>query len=114
MRLGAAIYQKYDDPQAWVAAVKAKGYRAAYCPVPLDASDEQVRAYRRAAERADIVISEVGAWSNPLAPDPASACGSDQKVRASAGSGRAHRRSLRRQHQAVHAALCGMGRIPII
>jgi len=69
MRLGAAIFQPYQDPLGWLAAVKAKGYRAAYCPVSLDAPDDQVRAYRQAAERADIVIAEVGAWSNPLSPD---------------------------------------------
>ena len=47
-------------------AVQAKGYRAAGCPLLPDADDDAVKAYRDAAETADIVIAEVGAWSNPL------------------------------------------------
>ena len=52
-------------------AVQSYGYRAAYCPVSLDASDDEIQAYADAAAEADIVIAEVGAWSNPLGPDPA-------------------------------------------
>ncbi len=69
IRLGGPIYQKFNNPEEWVAAVKAKGYRAAYCPVGLGTSSEQIRAYEQAAKRADIVIAEVGAWSNPISPD---------------------------------------------
>jgi sugar phosphate isomerase/epimerase len=54
-----------------VAEVRERGYRAAYCPVGPDADDVTVAAYARAAREADIVIAEVGAWSNPLSPDPA-------------------------------------------
>jgi sugar phosphate isomerase/epimerase len=71
MRLGGNIFVKADSPEAWVAAVTAAGYRAAYCPVPPEADDRTVSAYAEAARRADIVIAEVGAWSNPLSPDPA-------------------------------------------
>ncbi len=71
MRLGGPIFKKYDNPQAWVAAVQGYGYRAAYCPVGLDASDATISAYAQAAAQADIIIAEVGAWSNPLSPDPA-------------------------------------------
>lgn len=70
MRLGAPIIQPYADPAAWVAAVQAKGYRAAYCPVKPDADPAVIAAYRAAAQAADIVIAEVGAWSNPLSPEP--------------------------------------------
>jgi sugar phosphate isomerase/epimerase len=69
MRLGGNIFEKTADPQAWVAAVKRLGYRAAYCPLSDDADDETVRDYAKAAADADIVIAEVGAWSNPIAPD---------------------------------------------
>jgi len=71
MRLGGPIFQPHADPVAWVAAVRAKGYRAVYCPVKPDADLAVIAAYRRAAEQADLVIAEVGAWSNPLSPDPA-------------------------------------------
>ena len=68
MRLGAPIFEPSTDPDAWIAAVQRRGYRAAYCPVKPDADPATIRAYARAAERADIVIAEVGAWSNPLSP----------------------------------------------
>ena len=70
MRLGGNIFAEGDSPEAWVASVDAEGYRAAYCPVPPEADDRTVSAYAEAARRADIVIAEVGAWSNPLSPDP--------------------------------------------
>jgi sugar phosphate isomerase/epimerase len=72
MRLGGPIFRKYDDPETWTIAVKALGYRAAYCPVGLDADDATVRAYEQAAHDAGIVIAEVGAWSNPMGPNPES------------------------------------------
>ena len=70
MRLGGKVTPNAATPEAWVAAVQAKGYRAAYCPVGLDADAATIAAYRDAAARADIIIAEVGAWSNPLALDP--------------------------------------------
>ncbi len=69
MRLGGPVFGGYDDPQTWVDCVKAWGYRAAYCPVSIDADESTVRAYAAAAGAADIVIAEVGAWSNPLSRD---------------------------------------------
>ncbi|MBN1963085.1 MAG: sugar phosphate isomerase/epimerase [Anaerolineae bacterium] len=73
MRLGAPVYDdEYHDPESWVRAVQSYGYRAAYCPVGPEADAPTVRAYRDAAERADLVIAEVGAWHhNPLSPDEA-------------------------------------------
>jgi sugar phosphate isomerase/epimerase len=71
MRLGGPIFTPYSDPKSWVDAVKATGYRAAYCPIGLDADEATVKAYATTAAAADIVIAEVGAWSNPLSPDAA-------------------------------------------
>ncbi|MCD6361200.1 MAG: sugar phosphate isomerase/epimerase [Armatimonadetes bacterium] len=69
MRLGAPVYGDTSTPEAWAAAVRVKGYSAAFCP-PVDAADDDmVAACARAAEEADIVIAEVGAWSNPLSRD---------------------------------------------
>ncbi len=70
MRLGGAVFGKWDDPGGWLECVRRSGYRAAFCPVALDADDAEVRAYADAAAKADVVIAEVGAWSNPLSPDP--------------------------------------------
>jgi sugar phosphate isomerase/epimerase len=69
MRFGGPIFQKTHAPDEWSAAVRAKGYRAAYCPVPPDTDDAAVRAYEDAARKADLVIAECGAWSNPLSKD---------------------------------------------
>jgi sugar phosphate isomerase/epimerase len=69
MRLGGPVFEKYTDPDSWVQALWRLGYQAAYCPVSTGASDETVAAYAAAAEAADIVIAEVGAWSNPMSSD---------------------------------------------
>jgi len=69
MRLGGQVFESYDTPDQWVSAMRRLGYRAAYCPVDAGASVEVIRAYAAAAAQADIVIAEVGAWSNPLSAD---------------------------------------------
>ena len=69
MRLGGPIFEKCPGPETWAQAVRRAGYRAAYCPLAPAADDDTVQAYARAAAAADIVIGEVGAWSNPLSPD---------------------------------------------
>lgn len=71
MRLGGPIFVKDITPDRWVAALKQAGYGAAYCPVSVDVDAPTFKAYVETAEKADIVIAEVGAWSNPLSPDEA-------------------------------------------
>jgi sugar phosphate isomerase/epimerase len=83
MRLGGQVFSKGDGPEAWAAAVNAAGYRAAFCPVSPEADEDTVRAYSDIARKADIVIAEVGAWSNPLSPDPAIAMAALEKCKAS-------------------------------
>jgi len=75
MRLGAPIFNvDTKDPQAWAQAHRKLGYGAAYCPVNADADDATCRAYIDAAKRENLVIAEVGAWSNPISPDSDQAC----------------------------------------
>jgi sugar phosphate isomerase/epimerase len=69
LRLGGPTFEKYDNPDSWIQVLKKLGYRAAYCPVGADAADDVVGAYAAAAKKADIIIAEVGAWSNPISPD---------------------------------------------
>ncbi|MEE9370177.1 MAG: sugar phosphate isomerase/epimerase [Sedimentisphaerales bacterium] len=69
LRLGGPIFEKFDGPDAWVKILKRLGYRAAYCPVSAEEKDNAVKAYAKAAEKADIIIAEVGAWSNTISPD---------------------------------------------
>jgi sugar phosphate isomerase/epimerase len=73
MRLGGPVFEKNLNPETWVAALKKAGYTAAYCPVDEKAPAEMVWEYSKAAAAANIVIAEVGAWSNPLGPDAAAA-----------------------------------------
>src|SRR5690606_37380154 len=69
IRLGGDLFFQHTDPEAWVHKVKQEGYRAARCPVVADADESSIQAYRLAAEQHDIVIAEVGAWSNPISTD---------------------------------------------
>jgi len=69
MRLGGPLFEKYETPDEWVRVVHALGYRVASCPLGTDVPEDLIRAYASAAREADIVIAEVGAWSNPLSPD---------------------------------------------
>ncbi len=67
--LGAPVFEKYEDPESWIKALKKLGYRAAYTPVSINDDETTINAYANAAKRAGIIISEVGAWSNPISPD---------------------------------------------
>lgn len=73
LRLGGPIFQKYSDPEEWVKAIINLNYKAAYCPVDTSADINTIRAYENAAKIAGITIAEVGAWSNPISPDQATA-----------------------------------------
>ncbi len=68
MRLGAPVFVKATDPEAWAAAHVEAGYSAAY--VPGD-SEEVAKACAAAAAKRNILLAEVGAWSNTIAPDAA-------------------------------------------
>lgn len=69
MRLGGPVFGDISSPEKWVDSLRASGYRAAYWPLKNEASRETRRAFAEAARAADIVIAEVGAWSNPISPD---------------------------------------------
>ena len=69
MRLGGPVFEKHNTPDQWVANARKLGYRAAVCPVEPGAEQQDIEDYAAAARDADIVIAEVGAWSNPLSPD---------------------------------------------
>ncbi|HEY3321147.1 MAG TPA: sugar phosphate isomerase/epimerase [Planctomycetota bacterium] len=73
MRLGGPVFEKNLTPESWLVALGRSGYGAAYCPVDEKASDDVVRGYVQAAAAANIVIAEVGAWSNTVSPDAAAA-----------------------------------------
>jgi len=65
LRLGGPTFEKFDSPDAWVKAVRKLGYTAAYCPIGAREKDDVVKAYARAAKKADIIIAEVGSKPMP-------------------------------------------------
>ena len=66
MRLGGPAFLKEFSTDAFVASMQEAGYRAAYWPnAPEPAVDDLVTALNRA----DIIVAEVGAWSNPMDKD---------------------------------------------
>lgn len=68
MRLGGPTFESFVDPEGWLSALRRLNYGAAYCPAQAGENEDVAQAYAAAARRADIVIAEVGAWSNPLSP----------------------------------------------
>jgi sugar phosphate isomerase/epimerase len=79
VRLGGPLFEKYEDPDQWIAVLKKLGYRAAYCPVDPEADLELIKAYEAAAAQNDMVIAEVGAWSNTLSYDTVEAADAVEK-----------------------------------
>lgn len=71
IRLGGPIFKKFSNPEEWIKALNELNYKAAYCPVNPGAGSEEIKGYKDAAQKANIVIAEVGAWSNPIDPDDA-------------------------------------------
>lgn len=69
IRLGGPVFDRFTSPEEWVAVHKKLGYRAAYCPVSPGADSATINAYKTAAAKNELLIAEVGAWSNPIAPD---------------------------------------------
>ncbi|MEJ2495300.1 MAG: TIM barrel protein, partial [Ignavibacteriaceae bacterium] len=67
IRLGGPIFKEINNnPVEWIKAHKEWGYSAAYCPIEADASDELIKAFEIAAKKENLIIAEVGAWSNPI------------------------------------------------
>jgi sugar phosphate isomerase/epimerase len=66
IRLGGPVPGNFTNPAEWVKVVKSLRYSAAYCPVQPGAPAELIRSFRAVAKKNNILIAEVGAWSNPL------------------------------------------------
>jgi sugar phosphate isomerase/epimerase len=67
--LGGPVFREHQSPEEWIKYLRQTGYGAAYCPVGPKDSKEEIEAYAEAANNAGIIISEVGAWSNPISPN---------------------------------------------
>jgi sugar phosphate isomerase/epimerase len=79
IRLGGPLFEKFTQPEDWVKNLKSAGYTAAYCPVGTGADPLLIENYRLEASRNNIIIAEVGAWSNPISPNEATAKAALQK-----------------------------------
>jgi sugar phosphate isomerase/epimerase len=70
LRLGVSLERHCEDPQEIARAYVQAGYGAAVCPpVSLD-QPERIQAIRRAFDRQDVVLAEIGVWNNMLDPNP--------------------------------------------
>lgn len=71
IRLGGPVPSTGSDPLLLARACREFGYRAAVCP-ELESHDSGViRSVREAFAREDVLIAEVGCWSNLVDPDEA-------------------------------------------
>lgn len=70
VRLGGPVFDPFEGAEAWVDSLSKRGYRAGYCPVSPGADEKLIRDIEERARKNDVVIAEVGAWSNPISPDP--------------------------------------------
>lgn len=66
---GGPLFKKYQSPNEWIKILHDLNYGAAQCPLKPGATFTEINAYKNAAKKANIIIAEVGAWSNPLDPD---------------------------------------------
>jgi sugar phosphate isomerase/epimerase len=69
LRLGGPVLKNYHSPEEWIQLLRGYGYHGAYCPVGLSSSQDEIKRYESAAKQNNIIIAEVGAWSNPISPD---------------------------------------------
>ena len=71
MRLGGTVFYNGTNPEEYALAHVKKGFRAAVCPWWLSMErPEEVEAFKQAMKKHDVRIAEVGAWCNPLDPNP--------------------------------------------
>ncbi len=74
MRLGGPLAGAdasiMGDPELWASGLAALGYTACYFPPLVKPASETVKAYARAAQKHGLLLAEVGAWSNPIDPNP--------------------------------------------
>lgn len=72
MRLGGQVFIEHETPEAWGKALYEARFRATTCP--FDGTDMDLAShYLAIAKQYDIVIAEVGAWSNPISPNEVTA-----------------------------------------
>lgn len=75
MRLGATLHRycgiRLNDPEAYIAECLKQGFRAAQAPDHRLGSGDDLGRIREACKKSDILIAEIGGWSNAIDPRPA-------------------------------------------
>lgn len=71
MRLGISTDLGKTDAAEWAQAIRETGCGCVVFPLNYTAPEEKILAYAKAARKQNLVIAEVGAWCNPIAPNPA-------------------------------------------
>lgn len=71
MYLGISSSLEHGSPREWADKHVALGLKSVVFPVDYLAGDKTIEAYRKEADRAGLMIAEVGVWRNTLAADPA-------------------------------------------
>ena len=71
MRLGISAAFPHRTPEEWADLHKEAGLGAVVFPLNWKANTADIDRYAEAAKSRGLVISEVGAWCNPMDPDPA-------------------------------------------
>ncbi|GEM00903.1 Sugar phosphate isomerase/epimerase [Halolactibacillus halophilus] len=69
MRLGGFVFVDHLNPESWVKKHLEKGFNSAVLPIDHTCSEIQRNDYKALAKEHDILLSEVGAWSNPISSD---------------------------------------------
>ena len=70
MRLGIAGNPPHETPREWAESLVGIGCRAAVLPCDENTPADVLDAYLAACRDHDLLIAEVGAWSNPMSLDP--------------------------------------------
>lgn len=71
MLLGISSRLEHSSPEEWAAKHAALGLKCVNFPADYLAGEDVYMAYKEAADKAGLVIAEVGVWRNTLAADPA-------------------------------------------
>lgn len=70
MLLGISSCLEHSAPEEWAAKHKSLGLKSVNFPVDYLTGEKTYMAYKEAADKAGLVIAEVGIWRNTLASDP--------------------------------------------
>jgi len=68
VRLGGQVFLEQHNPEAWAQALLNAGFTATVCPFQ-SLEEKDAKYYVAEAKKHNIVIAEVGAWSNPISPN---------------------------------------------